>query len=138
MSTKAKEYYSVNEVAELYNKDASHVRKEIKNLELETVMVRQAEGSRPIQALTAKAFNKLVATLKWSDVSISDKEISVSEAMRELGLNVENQRKTFSAKLAELKIVLTQKNVGKGKAQPCFDKKHMKELKDIFVLPVIG
>lgn len=139
MSTKTeKEYYSIQEIADLYGKDPSHVAKEIKNLELETTNVRKTEGSRPIQALTSKALNKLVSTLKWSDVSISTKEISLTDAMRELGLHVVNQRKTFISKLVDLKITTTVKSLGKGKAQPCFDKKHLKELKDFFVIPVLS
>jgi len=134
---KKKEFYSVKEVAENYGKDESHVRKELKRLNIETVTAKSKSANRPVQAMSHKAFTKLTDTLKWSDVGMATSEITVIAAMKELGLHVENQRKTFKAKLLLLKIITTNKNVGKGKAQPCFDKKHMKELKKIFDIPSI-
>jgi len=134
---KKKEFYSVKEVAVNYGKDESHVRKELKRLNIETVSAKSKSANRPVQAMSHKAFTKLILAMKWSDTSLDTNEITVIGAMKELGLHVENQRKTFKAKLALLKITTTLKSIGKGKAQPCFDKKHMKELKKIFDIPTI-
>jgi len=134
---KTKEFYSVKEVAENYGKDESHVRKELKRLNIDTVMAKSKSANRPIQAMSQKAYVKLTTAVKWIEKSLGTDEITVIGAMKELGLHVENQRKTFKAKLALLKITTSNKNVGKGKAQPCFDKKHMKELKKIFDIPNI-
>ena len=135
---KTKELYTMKEVADLYGKDESRVRRALKDLELEIVRARRSEDNRPVDVITQKVLDKLAKTLNWDDESISDSEITVVAAMTELGLNLDNHRKTFMSKLKSLKIKTTSKNVGAGKPSLlCFDKKHMKELRELLVLPTV-
>lgn len=131
---KVKELYSAKEIATIYGKDESQVRRKIRESKIETVSAISKEKTH-VQAITTKSLAALVKDLKWREVSFSKSEITVTEAMRSCGLNVENQRKTFIGKLVALGIKTIIKSTGKGKDQPCLDKKHLPALKKAFDLP---